>query len=320
MDLIKELDLRKNIVNNAIYENLRFSNNNFELYNAMRYLIVAGGKRLRPIITMLFYEIFGKDSKDVLSAGIALELIHNFTLIHDDIMDKDEYRRNIKTTHIVYGEPLAILAGDTLLARSFEILASCNLGTNIISEVAKTVQDIAVGQALDMQYEKRNNVSDADYLNMINLKTAVLFAYAAKLGAIIANCNALESESAYQYGKNLGLAFQMRDDILGIVGDTKTTGKPVGSDIIRGKKTLLVVYALQKSSEKDYLLENLPCKNIENLSKCIEIINSVNAVQYVENKALEYSKIAKTNLKVFPKTNATKILDELANYTVIRNM
>lgn len=226
-----------------------------ELYKSSAHLIEAGGKRIRPSLVLLSTESVGGKIEDALNAATAIELIHTFSLIHDDIMDKDEVRRGRATVHVIWGEPLAILAGDVLFSKAFEVMLKSNIDekrlVKVLDVMTKACVNLCKGQAYDMLFEKNFEVKEKEYLEMIYYKTASLIAASTKIGAIIGNGSKEEINALYNYGKFLGLAFQIHDDYLDIAGDEKQLGKPVGSDIVEGKMTLIAIKALNEANKED---------------------------------------------------------------------
>jgi len=229
------------------------------LAKASRHLLEAGGKRLRPCLVLASCEAVGGRAKDAIEAAAALELLHNFTLIHDDIMDRDEFRRNVKTVHVLWGEPIAIIAGDALFAKVFEALAAnaerLKLPAERVVELFNTISrasfEICQGQALDMLFERRRNITEAEYLRMIGSKTGALLEASTRIGALLGNGGPEQVKALAEYGRLVGMAFQIRDDLLGIVGEREKFGKPIGSDVREGKRTIVILRALKVISKKD---------------------------------------------------------------------
>ena len=233
-----------------------------KLYDASKHLLLGGGKRLRPFLTMVSCESISGDVENVLPFATALELMHNFTLVHDDIMDKSNLRRNLPTVHVKFGEPTAILAGDFLFAKSFEAMHDVSIDLPVFKELdyglIDCILEICEGQQLDMEFEQRKRITEKEYLEMIEKKTAALFRLAARGGAIIGGGNTQEIKALTEYGLSLGLAFQIWDDYLDLSSDEKTLGKDIGNDIRNGKKTLIAVHALEHASGEDKeLLDNI---------------------------------------------------------------
>ena len=302
------------------------------LYDAALHLIKAGGKRLRPSLTLLSTEMLCEDYKKALPAAAAIELIHNFTLVHDDIMDQDEFRRGVPTVHTVWDVPTAIIAGDLLFSKAFELLydlSSRGVSHDRIVEVSRILAEatsiIAEGQALDMDFEKRWDIGVEDYLDMIRKKTATLIEASVATGAIIAGASREDLEYLKQYGRSIGMAFQIRDDILGVFGDPAKTGKPVYNDIREGKKTILVIYVLENGGEKEkrILKERLGNKNLgENeYREVAEIMEKTGALEYATDVAKRYMEEAINSLKSLTSVcneKAREALIELARYVVER--
>ncbi len=286
-----------------------------KLYNASNHLTKAGGKRMRPLLCLLSCESVGGDFKSALPTAVSIELIHTFTLIHDDIMDRDELRRGFPAVHTVYGESTAILAGDLLFSKAFEI---CN--PEIAPLLGKTTSEICEGQELDMEFADRDVVSEEEYMEMIQKKTASLFAAATRSGAILGNGTKDQVNALADYGINLGLAFQIWDDILDITADEDKLGKPVGSDIIEGKKTLLIVVAISKSPKSENLIEilNKKEKSKQEVGRAIELLYECGAVDYCEDKVKQLIKNAHLALKKIPDSKSRDDLGDIANFVVQR--
>ncbi|WP_373286774.1 polyprenyl synthetase family protein [Sulfodiicoccus acidiphilus] len=226
------------------------------LYEAARHTLLGGGKRLRPLILVAVSDILGGEREKALYAGASVEVLHSFTLVHDDIMDQDQLRRGKPTVHVLWGVPMAILAGDLLHVKSYQLIQMALRGKSsetvlrALDTLTRAVVVISEGQAKDMEFESRSDVTEAEYIDMISKKTAELFATSAELGGVLAEADEDKLRKLREYGINLGIAFQIADDILGLTGDEKELGKPVFSDIREGKKTILVIKALHEGSER----------------------------------------------------------------------
>ncbi len=222
-----------------------------ELYSPVAYSLEMGGKRLRPVLLLLGYNLFAENVVNALPAAVAIEVFHNFTLLHDDIMDKAHMRRNMKTVHKKFSENNAILSGDAMAFLSYQYLMECK--SERLFEVAalftQTAVEVCEGQQYDMDFENRQDVSATEYLEMIRLKTAVLLACSLKAGALLAHANDEQAEQLYRFGLNLGMAFQLQDDLLDTFGNQNTFGKKIGGDILANKKTYLLIKALEMASE-----------------------------------------------------------------------
>ena len=227
------------------------------LIEACRQYPYAGGKRMRPSMVVAACRAVGGDGEKAIPLAVAIEYIHNFTLVHDDLMDGDEKRRGMTTSHVLYGLPTAILAGDALFAKAYDIISDLDIPSDAMRKVLKKVSvavwDLARGQQMDINNENSGTVSMDDYIETIRLKTSVLFAAGAAGGALIGGADDATVESIHEYAMNLGVAFQMFDDILGIYGDPEKTGKSAGNDIRKGKSTVMVCHARENIKDKDTL-------------------------------------------------------------------
>ena len=223
-----------------------------ELYEPIHYSLGMGGKRLRPVLLLLAYNLFKQDVENALPAALAIEVFHNFTLLHDDIMDKADVRRNRPTVHVQFNENAAILSGDAMAFQSYRYLLESKSSrlTDTIDLFTRTAIEVCEGQQFDMDFESRLDVTEAEYLEMIRLKTAVLLACSLKGGALLAEVSDELANQLYAFGENLGLAFQLQDDLLDTFGDQNTFGKKIGGDILANKKTFLLINALQNASPK----------------------------------------------------------------------
>ncbi len=223
-----------------------------ELYEPIHYSLGIGGKRLRPVLLLLAYNLFKQDVENALPAALAIEVFHNFTLLHDDIMDKADVRRNRPTVHVQFNENAAILSGDAMAFQSYRYLLESKSSrlTDTIDLFTRTAIEVCEGQQFDMDFESRLDVTEAEYLEMIRLKTAVLLACSLKGGTLLAEVSDELANQLYAFGENLGLAFQLQDDLLDTFGDQNIFGKKIGGDILANKKTFLLINALQNASPK----------------------------------------------------------------------
>ena len=235
-----------------------FPNNPATLYDPAQYILGIGGKRVRPVLCLMGNELFDTIKSSAWEAAAAVELFHNFTLIHDDIMDQAPLRRGMETVHTRYGTNTAILAGDVVMIMAYEYLKKVDpqILPQILSIFNKTALEVSEGQQLDMDFEKRNEVSLDEYVHMITLKTSVLLAASLSIGAIIGGAGEGNAHHLYEFGKNLGISFQVQDDYLDAFGDPAKFGKQVGGDILANKKTFLMIEAMQSASEEDKLKLN----------------------------------------------------------------
>ncbi len=227
------------------------------LYDPVRYFMALGGKRIRPILTLMTAELFGSEADKALKAAVAIELFHNFTLVHDDIMDEAPTRRGKKTVHEHWNSNIAILSGDLILIKAYQQLESYppEVQARLITILNKTAVEVCEGQQLDMDFENEIQVSIDEYLEMIRLKTSVLLGCALSFGAIIANCDTKQSRAIYDFGVKLGIAFQIQDDILDLFGDSNKVGKLKGGDVLKQKKSILTILAVQNGFEWNELNE-----------------------------------------------------------------
>ena len=223
------------------------------LYNPINYILALGGKRLRPVLTLMTAEIFDCDYKKALNAALSIEVFHNFSLIHDDIMDDAPLRRGKETVHEKWNLNTGILSGDAMLIMAYQLFEAYNSETfqKLAKLFSKTALEVCEGQQYDIDFETRDDVTIADYLKMIEYKTAVLIGAAMKMGAIVANTSESNQSSCYEFGKNLGIAFQLQDDYLDAFGDSQTFGKQIGGDIVANKKTFLYLKAVEFSNDED---------------------------------------------------------------------
>ena len=228
------------------------------LYEPIFYILKLGGKRLRPVLTLMTAEIFGCNYKKALNAALSVEVFHNFSLVHDDIMDDAPLRRGKETVHEKWNINTGILSGDAMLIMAYQLFENYDAATfqALAKLFSKTALEVCEGQQYDVDFETRNDVTITEYLKMIEYKTAVLVGAAMKMGAIVADASAEDQNHIYEFGRNLGIAFQLQDDYLDAFGDPETFGKQVGGDIIENKKTYLYLKALEFSVEEDRIKLN----------------------------------------------------------------
>ncbi len=219
------------------------------LYEPIRYVLSMGGKRIRPVLMMMAYELWKDDSDAILPQAVALETYHNFTLLHDDVMDNADVRRGHPTVHKKWNENTAILSGDNMLVLAFKWM-QCSY-PEVLSTFTQTAIEINHGQQYDVDFENRDDVTEEEYLEMIRLKTSVLLACAVKIGALLAEAPTQDVENLYKFGEAIGLAFQLQDDYLDVYGDPMVFGKEIGGDIASNKKTYMLIKAFQKAEGKD---------------------------------------------------------------------
>ena len=223
------------------------------LYEPIRYVLSLGGKRIRPVLMLMAYNLYREDVKPCIMPAIGLETYHNFTLLHDDLMDRAEVRRGKQCVHLKWNDNTAILGGDNMLVLAFQYMMQCPKEKlpDVMRIFSKTAIEIDEGQQYDVDFETRNDVTEAEYIEMIRLKTSVLLACALQIGATLADAPKEDAEALYRFGENLGLAFQLQDDYLDVYGDPVVFGKKIGGDILCNKKTFMLINALLHASEKD---------------------------------------------------------------------
>lgn len=240
------------LVNNYI-DSLPYDRKPESLYEPIRYVLKIGGKRIRPVLMMLSYNLFREDPESILPSACGLETYHNYTLLHDDLMDNADMRRGHETVHKKWDANTAILSGDSMLVLSFLRMKQCRREhlNEVMDVFIETALEIGEGQQFDMEFETRDDVSEAEYIEMIRLKTSVLLACALKIGAILAGASAEDQENLYKFGEQIGLAFQLQDDFLDVYGDSKVFGKVIGGDITSNKKTFMLINAMLKAEGED---------------------------------------------------------------------
>lgn len=288
----------KDIINRAIL-NLNFSDEAARLYEPIKYILLSGGKRLRPVMSLMAANLFSDKVDQAILPAVGLEVFHNFTLVHDDIMDNADMRRNAQTVHRKWNLNQAILSGDVMAFVANECISytPAEFFPAVFREYNRVAIGVCTGQQLDMDFEKTGYVSMDEYTRMVELKTAILIAGGMKIGAIIGGAGAMDAEKIYSFGLNLGMAFQVQDDLLDTYGDPKIFGKNIGGDIIANKKTVLLIKALELASgeKRNRLQALLAGKNIDPLVKVEsvkEIYDDLGIREFVEELANGYLDLA----------------------------
>ena len=222
------------------------------LYEPIRYVLSMGGKRIRPVLMLLSYNLFKEDPETILMPACALETYHNYTLLHDDLMDNADLRRGHETVHKKWNANTAILSGDSMLVLAYQRMQQCSSDkmAEVLALFTETALEIGEGQEYDMAFEHRDDVSEEEYIEMIRLKTSVLLACALKIGAILAGASKEDADNLYRFGEQIGLAFQLQDDFLDVYGDTRVFGKAIGGDITSNKNTFMLINALNHANEE----------------------------------------------------------------------
>ena len=326
---------RRSIVNDAIREQLPIQKPE-RLYSASRYLLDAGGKRLRPTIVLLIAEAVSDveplstdfrtfptpngEAIDVLSAAVSIEVIQSFTLIHDDIMDDDDLRRGVPAVHREYDTETAILAGDTLYSKAFEYMldtgAPADRSVRALNELATTCTEICEGQALDVSFEDQTDVSTEEYLEMIEFKTAVLYAAAAAIPATLLGCDQETVDSLHGYGLDIGRAFQIQDDLLDLTVSSDELGKQRGSDLIEGKRTAITLHARNQGIDVEELVPDSPSD--AEIEAAVERLEAAGSIDFAREMAHDLVESGKERLEVLPQGEPRAMLEEIADYLVER--
>lgn len=280
---------------NSYITDLKFSQTPVGLYNPIEYVLSLGGKRIRPVLMLMAYNLYKDNISQVMSQAIALETYHNYTLLHDDLMDRSDMRRGKATVHKIWDENTAILSGDAMLVLAYRYLAQ-NVSTHldeILNLFSLTALEICEGQQYDMEFETRENVTAEEYIEMIRLKTAVLLAASLKIGAILGSASKDDADALYGFGLKIGIAFQLKDDFLDVYGDPEVFGKNIGGDILCNKKTYMLIKALeradrtQKKELQDWILkkEYDPLDKIKAVTK---LYDEIGIGKICESKMKEY--------------------------------
>ncbi|WP_461863614.1 polyprenyl synthetase family protein [Thermococcus sp.] len=336
-DLFRRIKEQAKAVDDVIFE-LIPEKDPKDLYDAVRHYPLAGGKRVRPFVVLRAAEAVGGDPEKALYPAAAVELLHNYSLVHDDIMDMDELRRGRPTVHKLWGVNMAILAGDLLFSKVFEAIAKTPVEPSkvvrILDVMARTSNELCEGQAMDIEFETREEVSVGEYLRMISGKTGALFDGSATIGAIVGTENEDYINALSRWGRNVGIAFQIWDDVLDLIADEEKLGKPVGSDIRKGKKTLIVSHFFDNASEEDKaeflrvfgkyagdakgdaLIHDEKVK--EEVAKAIELLKKYGSIDYAAKYAKNLIREANDALKILPESEARKDLELLAEFLVER--
>jgi len=295
------------------------------LYDASQYILTSGGKRIRPVMCIMGNELFDEINPDAWNIANAIELFHNFTLIHDDIMDKAPLRRGMLTVHTKYGEPTALLSGDVMLVAAYDCINKIN--TEHIHKVLEifnqTARRVCEGQQLDMDFEKIENVSFEDYEKMIQLKTSVLLSASFQLGAVLGGAGVGNQQHLYEFGKNLGIAFQVQDDFLDAFGDPEKFGKKHGGDISANKKTFLLIQALHTCSPAlfEELMQLMRNNDDDKIQRVISIYKSCNVDEWAKELKQKYMLKAFEHLEEIAVLSARKVqLQDFSHYLLDREM
>lgn len=299
---------------NEFLANLPYDRKPYSLYEPVKYVLSLGGKRIRPVLMLLGYNIFKEDPEKILMNAIALETYHNYTLLHDDLMDNADLRRGHETVHKKWNANTAILSGDSMLVLAYDRMAQCD--DKHLAKVMKlfttTALEIGEGQQYDMEFETRNDVKEEEYIEMIRLKTSVLLACALKIGAILADASEEDADNLYKFGEQIGLAFQLQDDYLDVYGDPAVFGKKIGGDILCNKKTFMLITALSlaEGEDKETLLNWLRATDYvaeEKIQSVTALYNKVGVPELCQARIDAYYK---EGLELLDKVNVESSLKE----------
>jgi len=329
---------RRELVNDAIDVELPLQEPE-RLYEASRYILEAGGKRLRPTAALLVGEALAAvdgevdhrefptvtgGQVDLMAAVVSIEVIQSFTLIHDDIMDDDDLRRGVQSVHNQYDTSTAILAGDTLYSKAFEIMADVGGKAENTLEamrlLSSTCTKICEGQSLDVAFESRDDLSPEEYLEMIERKTVVLYGAAAAIPAILLDADQQVADAMYQYGIESGKAFQIQDDVLDLTVPSEKLGKQRGSDLVENKETLITLHARQQGVDVDGLLDGSTVETVTEaeIDEAVSKLEAVGSIDYAREKAEVLTEQSKQRLETLPDTEASDLLADLADYLISR--
>ncbi|MFB6133535.1 MAG: geranylfarnesyl diphosphate synthase [Halanaeroarchaeum sp.] len=339
--VLQAIGERRQIVNDAIPEDLPVDEPE-RLYEASRYLLDAGGKRLRPAILLLVGEALvdvdplGRSYRefptvlpeeppiDLLSAAVSVETIQSFTLIHDDIMDEDEMRRGVPAVHVEYDPETAILAGDTLYSKAFEIMldtgAPPDRALDALDKLASTCTRICEGQSLDVDFESREDVTPEEYIDMVDRKTAVLYAASAGIPAILLGADEETRTALSEYGRSIGTAFQIHDDVLDLTVPSEDLGKQRGSDLVEGKQTAVTLHARNRGVDVENLVDAETPEAVTEaaIDDALATLEAAGSIEYARSVAREYVEEGKAHLEVLPDNEARTRLEQVADYLIER--
>ena len=325
MKKTKHIEKNAKIVNKSLKSKLK--GNPKKLYDAAGHLIIHGGKRLRPYMVIRSCQILGGKVSNAMLAASAVEMVHNFTLVHDDIMDNDDMRHGVPTVHKKFGMSVAILAGDVLFSKAFQIITesklSANATTKLVSRLSKACVDVCEGQLLDVKMAEEKKIpTQAEYITMISKKTAALFDVSCAMGAICATNKSNDILNLSSFGRNLGIAFQITDDLIGVMGDPKVTKKPVGNDLREGKKSLPILMAIKlaKGKNKKIILKAFGNSKVtrNDLNKAVGVIRSLGIEENVRKQALKYADKAEKSLTKYSGSAKTELI-ALLDFVVQRS-
>lgn len=273
------------------------------LYDPVSYVLSMGGKRIRPVLMLMAYNLYKKDVESIFGPATGIEVYHNYTLLHDDLMDRADRRRGKETVHKVWGDNAAILSGDAMLVLAYQFMAQCPAAClkEVLDLFSLTALEICEGQQLDMEFESRKDVKEEEYLEMIRLKTSVLLAASLKIGALLGGAPAKDADLLYDFGMNLGVAFQLKDDLLDVYGDAALFGKNIGGDILCNKKTYMLIKAFEHADSGQLhrlnaWVDAVSFNPAEKIAAVTDLYNQLGIKALCEEKIMEYSERAARSL------------------------
>ena len=310
---------------NRFIASIKFEREPLELYKPIRYTIEQSGKRVRPVLCLMAYNLYNDDITEALYPAVAMETYHNYTLIHDDVMDRADIRRGKPTVCAKWGDTAAILSGDTMLLLAYEFIAHAvpEKFPAMLALFTETAKEVSDGQQYDLDFENRNDVTEAEYMEMIRLKTSVLIAASLKMGGLVAGASKSDLHNLYAYGETMGLAFQLQDDMLDVYGDAAVFGKKIGGDIRCNKKTFLLIKAMEMASpeqraQMNAWIENAACDPDEKVAFFTDMYNKLGIKEICENRIHELfgkcdAYIENLSVNAARKANLKQFADSLLN-------
>ena len=313
---------------NAHLAGLSFERTPKGLYEPVSYVLSLGGKRIRPVLMLLAYNLFKEDVSAILGPATGIEVYHNYTLLHDDLMDRADKRRGKPTVHKVWNDNTAILSGDAMLVLAYQFMAQCEADKlkEVMELFSLTALEICEGQQFDMEFEDRKDVREEEYLEMIRLKTSVLLAASLKIGAILGGASSEDADALYDFGMNLGVAFQLKDDLLDVYGDSSVFGKNIGGDILCNKKTYLLIKAFEHAdaeqlSALNHWVDSTSFVPAEKIAAVTDLYNQIGVKELCEVQIAAYSERARESLEAVKLPKERKLeLEQLMEKLMVRNM
>ena len=303
---------------NSHIAGLQFTRTPQGLYAPVTYILSMGGKRIRPVLMLMAYNLYQEDIDRIFNPATGIEVYHNYTLLHDDLMDRADRRRGKETVHKVWGDNAAILSGDAMLVLAYQFMAQCPVEylKEVLDIFSQTALEICEGQQLDMEFEHRKDVKEEEYLEMIRLKTSVLLAASLKIGALLGGASSEDAERLYDFGMNLGVAFQLKDDLLDVYGDAVIFGKNIGGDILCNKKTYMLIKAFEHADKNQLIRLNAWVDAVsfnpeEKIAAVTELYNQIGIKELCEKKMEKYCERAMESLMAVKVADKKK--EELRN-------